>query len=57
MVVVAGGGGGGNIVLKNLPATKTSVRHQILMLSLPFRSLHAIMQGNYKMWKLMVGNQ
>jgi len=53
MVVVVGGGE--DVLLKNLPATKTSVCHQILMLSLPFRSLCAIMQGNYKIWKFVVG--
>jgi len=54
MVVVVGGGG--DILLKNLLATKISVCHQILMMSLPFRSLHPIMQGNYKIWNLVVGN-
>jgi len=43
MVVAVGGGE--DVLLKNLPATKTSVYHQILMLSLPFKSLHAVMQG------------
>jgi hypothetical protein len=55
MVVVVGGGE--DVLLKNLSATKTSVCHQILMLSLPFKSLHAIMQGNYKIWKLVVDHQ